>query len=355
MNYKIAYIPENLELTHQLNENPPTFKYHVDNFKHILGSLTFLSSVGCTTEYKGDEFVMLNSTLMQAKVHNYKDHISYMVENNILKRTPNYIVGERSYAFQFTDKYVTNWVPSVITKPSLVKDITIKSRGRIKEGYLYTNLKSFFNDKLTIDKVAYEFVELAYNKDTKVDGTIRAMDKKNRRLRAIKNIETSSYYHSKDTTGGRFHTNITGMKRELRNYLKYDGKPLVSIDLKASQPYLIAAMMNKKFYSQTRSDLITMNDLILHSMKNKSAVKAALEEIKKNSSELSNQSKHHTSHYKSTLSTTSYKALSFMLEESFEPIAAEGVTQYLNDLFSPDFYATFGEKYYSFTFYDNNK
>src|SRR5262249_39191973 len=47
---------------------------------------------------------------------------------------------------------------------------------------------------------------------------------------------------------GRVHTPITSLKRELRSCLLVNGKPLVDIDLKCSQPLLLGVFA-RKYYS----------------------------------------------------------------------------------------------------------
>jgi len=53
---------------------------------------------------------------------------------------------------------------------------------------------------------------------------------------------------SVDSTAGRLHTNLTNLKSDLRNYLTYDGKTLVAVDIRNSQPYLSLALFRKDSY-----------------------------------------------------------------------------------------------------------
>jgi len=52
----------------------------------------------------------------------------------------------------------------------------------------------------------------------------------------------------------RFHTNLTTMRSIVRNGLSYNGKKLISIDIKNSQPYLSTLLLNSKFWAETKSD-----------------------------------------------------------------------------------------------------
>ncbi|MFR1445798.1 hypothetical protein ACLUYJ_19770, partial [Acinetobacter baumannii] len=53
--------------------------------------------------------------------------------------------------------------------------------------------------------------------------------------------------------GHRFYNPISNLKRELRNYLTYEGKGLVSIDIKNSQPYFSILLHQPAFWEAIRA------------------------------------------------------------------------------------------------------
>jgi hypothetical protein len=65
----------------------------------------------------------------------------------------------------------------------------------------------------------------------------------------MERIVEGNYFSSVDDTGKRLHTNLTNLKKQLRNFLTYKGEQLVSIDIKNSQPYLSIALFNKEFWT----------------------------------------------------------------------------------------------------------
>jgi len=61
---------------------------------------------------------------------------------------------------------------------------------------------------------------------------------------SIDAIKDRLFYFRIPDTDKRLHTNLTSMKKELRHFLRYNGKPLVNLDIKNSQPYCLAVIIN---------------------------------------------------------------------------------------------------------------
>lgn len=64
----------------------------------------------------------------------------------------------------------------------------------------------------------------------------------------IMNIKNGNFNPSRDTNINRFHSNLTRLRRELRNYLTYKGEKLINIDLSNSQPFISLFLFNPKNY-----------------------------------------------------------------------------------------------------------
>jgi len=64
----------------------------------------------------------------------------------------------------------------------------------------------------------------------------------------VDKMADSNYYFSVDTTAGRLHTNYTSMPSEIRNFTKYDGQELVSLDFKNSQPVISTLLFAPQFW-----------------------------------------------------------------------------------------------------------
>jgi len=70
--------------------------------------------------------------------------------------------------------------------------------------------------------------------------------KYNYRFLPISKINIKEFNIVLDTTAGRFHSPLTQLKGKLRQFLKYNGDKLYSIDIVNSQPYLISVLLNNR-------------------------------------------------------------------------------------------------------------
>lgn len=72
-------------------------------------------------------------------------------------------------------------------------------------------------------------------------------------------VAEHDYRYTVDDTGNRLHTNLTNLPAEVRNFITYAGRPLVSIDIRNSQPYMSLALFERKFWqSNLDSDYPTL-------------------------------------------------------------------------------------------------
>ena len=81
----------------------------------------------------------------------------------------------------------------------------------------------------------------------------------------INKIDQGEFFFTQDQTSGRFHTNLTNLGKIARNHLTFDGHPLVSVDIKNSQPTFGGVLVQRKFFrpgiSTAKSPFFTVLDL----------------------------------------------------------------------------------------------
>ena len=121
----------------------------------------------------------------------------------------------------------------------------------------YAHLTKWFNPQLTIDvegaeKEIEKLFPIRIQSATGVRGQVlmQKADGRFKAMRAVKRLASGDFYHKVDDNIGRFHSNLTGLKKELRNYITYDGKRLVNLDIKNSQPLLSGVLLKPKFYER---------------------------------------------------------------------------------------------------------
>jgi hypothetical protein len=229
MNQYYILIPEKVK--NELQEIDKYFKtlsiagYNIDNLMEVI------STVSVQTR-KNDNKAQLQMQYINKLVPMGQLYMKGLISYGIIKRSGYYVTGESSYLYSFTEKYSSKYISYPLRNKKLIYRIekTQKEfrhnasktvRGR-SEQVRYLKL-------LTIDEGYHEFIES--------DLTL-SIDKYNNLVASATRIANNDIFYTVDDTSRRFHSNITNMAKDLRQFLRIDGKPLVNLDLKNSQPYL---------------------------------------------------------------------------------------------------------------------
>jgi hypothetical protein len=253
-------IPSTFDLEKHLQNYPPDFNYKIDHFYYIIDYLWNAMVYNDLDENAG--FVNLRAATLQNVNHNYKKYLDYLLKHRLLRTDKKYVVGKKSLGYQLNTKDSSDI--NIVRIP--IKDWTIRRRmiselkdqndsfKRTQQDYPF--LSKWFNDYLEID------IEKSKNEVLKqypiLTGPIRGKLKRKasnqeKRMKAeslIDKISNKQYYYSVDKNVGRFHSNLTNLKKEIRNYITYNGQKLVNVDIKNSQPLFSTLLFNKNFYNQ---------------------------------------------------------------------------------------------------------
>lgn len=248
--YKV-YIPISLDLESILEKEPPEFEYHIDNFYyilHLIHSIPAFSRFSLTD----DGYTLVNSTLLQQAIRDYRKYIDYLISVQVLCTDGHYVKGEKSIGYAYAAAYQSYTLkPVYLHRRSLVK----RHRRRINEFYTQTTpypwLKRWINSKLRIDlSGALVAAEERLNADLNEKVQKRkALARYHAATQAAEAIHNRNYFFKVDDFAGRLHTNLSNLPGYLRKFLTYDGQPLVSVDLRNSQPFLCNRLMKPDFYS----------------------------------------------------------------------------------------------------------
>jgi len=242
------YIPENLDLDGLLLDNPPKFKYHRDHFVHVLNLLTEIPARNKDL-INEDGWVPINAQKLQKRNRNYNRYLEYLVYYKVLECDPQYIPGEKSREYRFANEYRTVCTPVEISKYTLTKSLGKPMISQKITEKRYPFLAKYFNNDLSIDfPAAVEYLHHSYSFNC-VNGVKNPALKYNVALVSAAKFRDHEYFFHVDNTVNRLHTNLTGCKSELRNFITYSGMDLVSIDLKNSQPWLSTILLDPKFYA----------------------------------------------------------------------------------------------------------
>jgi hypothetical protein len=258
-NSEVSYswtIPSVLELPKILTKYPPSFSYKIDYFYHIIDSICHLMDFIDLTD--PDNWAHLNSQQLQSFNHDYNNYLIYLKKRWIILVNRRYEVGKCSRGYKISPR-IYSGEPIQIPVADYVVRKKLKKLGWGKVTVPdpipgYEHLTKWFNDKLQIDAIgAINEVNTifpirngrvinmgSWNKDGKAG--------RHKALRAINKLQNHEFSYKVDKNIGRFHSNLTCIKRELRNYITYDGHHLVNLDIKNSQPLFSGVLLQRNFY-----------------------------------------------------------------------------------------------------------
>lgn len=252
-------IPSSVDLEAFLRNHPPGFRYKIDHFYYIIDYLSKGMDMDDLDDNGG--FINMNAQRLQKVNHNYKAYLDHLLNHRFINTDKKYIPGKKSFGYRlnsFTFHRAT--VIKILIKDYKVnshklREVTEHNENLAQTRKQYPHLTKWF-DHLQIDADgATKEVEKLYPEQT---GPIRGVrkgkasvgEKRYKAIAAIDKIANKEFYYSVDETVGRFHSNITNLKKELRNYITYDGQKLVNVDIKNSQPLFSTLLFSKDFYSK---------------------------------------------------------------------------------------------------------
>ena len=251
----VVYIPETLDLDKLVSETPPTEKipaFNTDCIAYILHLITYLAARKKDFDYDANNgFVPINKQKLQSKIYHYKKYINYLLICGILEEHKQYITGQKSSGLKFTPAYRNCKIKRYgIKRKTLIKAIlTSNNENKVSSNEKHPYLAKWWKtDLLSIDYAsALKYLDDRLNIHlTHVYGKMEQhpFEKYNSAFMTIDKLHRREYLMKVDTTAGRFHTLLTQLDKELRQYITFNGKKMVSIDLVNSQPLLATALLD---------------------------------------------------------------------------------------------------------------
>lgn len=258
------YIPDSIDLDRILKQHPPEFKYYKDNFVYILSLIISIPAKKKELIDNNGGFTPINKSILQIRIRDYRKYIEYLKGRGIVTESSFYIPGKVSKGLRFTKPYNSKITPVKITKWTLIKSIVYK---KWKYNKLTTEelfyLKGWFNEEIEVDfNKGFIYLSNEYIKDVNNLEIKHPMLRFNSRLLALQKLYRKEYNFHVDSTGNRLHTELTQLKSELRNCIKYNGKTLCNIDIVNSQPFLSLALLDKEIFCNSNISNYIINPLL---------------------------------------------------------------------------------------------
>lgn len=262
-------IPSNLNIRKLLIENPISLRSCVDNIyqqedKVAVLISTIINGANKSIRFnngKTGQFAQISSRVMQKKVHDYKDYITYLSKHGVIISDDHYIPDTKSKSFKLTERY---------RNANLTEYMLYNHNGNIKKGASVYNSYITPSDKQKDTMVKYSdlyqdllkvtvtdlnkgknyiYGPLTFSKypKYKVNDVLpcKIKEVQNCWYSSLHDIKNGQLYFTQDDTSFRLHTSVLATKSECRSFLNLDNKGIVSCDLKNSQPFLSSYFFTK--------------------------------------------------------------------------------------------------------------
>ena len=201
----------------------------------------------------------INSNRLKKITNNYKRYIKFLESENIIEIDNKYLKNEYSKSYKFTPKYTTCLkMVDIMVEDDIINNSTSNVLTETPKWLSLQNfnfLKKWFNPLLKID---YSLaLEIITEKKLLIEQLNNLEDSKNTKNyydyyistnRSAALLDASIFKIKSDTTSGRLHTNLTNMSKDIKYFLTYNNKTLVSLDLVNSQPLLSSILFIPSFW-----------------------------------------------------------------------------------------------------------
>jgi hypothetical protein len=268
-------IPSYLDIEKLIEEDRPAFlgrkRSNLDNFYYFIDHL--LDRTLNDDLSKSNGYIQICSAdLQQNMAHNYKGYLDFLKKHNIIEQArQKYKKGDPSKGikgicfsfrlkFPYQDRLYIKRVPIIgevykRERKVLIKNLAKSQRQNFKKYPIFT--KWFENLEIDVEGCeewidSHPDYKLRYGA---LKGYGIAMPRPQlKRLKALYSIEKINrrdFNFTFDDNVGRFHSNLTNLKSELRNFLTWEGQNLVSVDVKNSQPLLSLIIFEPVWYMES--------------------------------------------------------------------------------------------------------
>jgi hypothetical protein len=244
--YLIQFIPDRFEYLTKIKK----ITYKDKNLKsdYIINLIHELMIKYFFTDDINSLKINLWSLILRKKYGmNYSYYVNYLIDEGFMYLVSDYFVSKKSKTYKLNYFDVGK-----IIKVKICDKILIKKK---KESYLEKSITEYNNSPIPVN-IRKKLVEDIYHVNIDYDLSIYYLDnlikegkidkqKYYKNLSSIDGIK-DRYLFFKFDSYGRFHSNFTILKKNIRNhFLDIDGNKVCELDIKCSQPFFLSILMKK--------------------------------------------------------------------------------------------------------------
>jgi hypothetical protein len=191
-----------------------------------------------------DGWIPICSTYLKS-IKNYKTYINFLKNNGfMIEHWKDYsTTANRCKRYKIGGNYGSQVIKHTILSDDshFVKNMNSFKIDRMRSAdERCTHLTEWLNPELiTIDSVrAISYIRKAYSGKGNIG-------RRNKRMSSIASIENKYWTYSREGKDDRLHSVLTSLPKDLRKYIKYNGEALIGLDIKNSQPFIFASILNQ--------------------------------------------------------------------------------------------------------------
>lgn len=237
--YRILIASNLIERMKQIEQHPP----QIPGF--TMSRLLYL--IHLILSHKQDNhpgaYSLLNSEYLRNIIPHAGQYLQFLKADNIIEWI-NYSAGRNSRMYRLKKEGGTEY--RVLTDKKLIYRIE-KNRRNIskRNSKKYPVLNSYIHRVEIDQEKAIKTVESEYKKRSLID-LVKAEGRRTFSLAEIEKISSKEIYIKCNKTNGRLDSNFTRLPGELIPHLTINGKHLIELDIRNSQPFFVAPLFNPK-------------------------------------------------------------------------------------------------------------
>ncbi|MBN1599257.1 MAG: hypothetical protein JW894_13265 [Bacteroidales bacterium] len=243
----------------------PTRKENVKNKLYYFLSLFVLTNENYSLNEKNECYRRISSVLMK-KMMGRKDY--YLIlqlltdpKDSVIESNKSwhngkqggsgYCKGYRLCQPYNTDEVLWRTIPAKFQR-RVEKHIKKKVKDNFDDSKYQFLYKQLDNNKLRFDTSVYDYIysfgqQLLSRADGNEFQSNMVYNRIGRWLYYVEKIENDNIWRQVSPANWRLNSSLTHLNHTLRPFLLYNGKRLVEVDVKASQPYILTAVMREEF------------------------------------------------------------------------------------------------------------
>lgn len=202
-----------------------------------------LDTISRNRTQKKSKYVRLKAEYLKELQGNYNCYIDFLLQSKILKRSPYDVNTSKCFGYRIIypkpnipvrkRRFVKYEPLSFTLKKKLTKHFDRrKSKADNSTGHLTRWLNSDF---ISFDyDSAIEYIHESNMTNNKLY----------HRRYLCEMLKEDMWYYSREGKDNRLHSNLTSLPSDLKPFISNKGSELVSLDLKSSQPFLLAGLLN---------------------------------------------------------------------------------------------------------------